>query len=392
MDQCDFIAFKSSLERLRIAELIERGPSQLKNSPQRSDIFWIVLERKIRNTFWYKGRRDHHDDERTPALRSLLDLQTPKSPPFLVLRTFIEMSQSIDACKYLVERYPDSVHVQLLNGDMLLHRVIEIGGYQSKDFVYSLIYQSIMSNTTTNYESSKFGGLSTKNNAGLSPLMKLFGLVVFDATRNPYSMKWIWLKGLIQRAVHLQLHHSKIEKIGGKVVVDPSTLFDNDYFSRELLSETPLLHAALELDCPLGLLNRIIDSCRVEDFCRRDCLNRTPLIIALGNTSSPAEIVIELFRKTPARVLQLLNMDAEGDLPLHRMLKAGIKYKSRNGSDVSLIATVVENAPKALFTFDELHDMPPFMLACIDNQWSLDVIFGLLRAGPFAIEPYTSKK
>lgn len=393
MDQNAFITFKTNLERLSTVELMKKGPSQL-TTCQKSDIFWIILERKIRNTFWYnsfwhRGRSniDRLSDEQTPALKKLLELETPKSPPFQVLRTFIEICRSIDDYKNLVDAYPDCVHVKMNNGDLLLHRAIKYGGYQSRDILNSIICKSIVHSLDADFEHNKFGGLSTKNNAGRSPLMMIFGLIVVQATRNPNCDRWIWFKSLIQRVVHIQLHYNK-NHVNGFDEFDQS-IFENRLrcFSKEL-DQTPLLHAVLQLDCPLGLLNRIIDSSDVGEFCRCDSFGRTPLTIALNNKATPAEIVIKLFQKTPVKVLQLLNMEKEGDLPLHRILKAGIKYQSKSENDLSLVATVAGTAPRALFTCDEIYQMPPFLLACIDGQWSLDVVYGLLRAGPFAMEPY----
>ena len=103
----------------------------------------------------------------------------------------------------------------------------------------------------------------------------------------------------------------------------------------------------------------------------------------------PAEIVITLFRRTPVKVLQMLNMDQEGDLPLHRIIKGGIKYhNSKSQDEIVLVGTIVESAPQALNVVDEIYGMPPFMLACLQNVWSLDVVHGLLRAAPGAIEPH----
>lgn len=382
MNQDEFFRFKTYLEQLSISDIIKKGPGLL-TSHQKSDILWIVLDRKIRVTFWYKGRRGYRqqEDERTPALEEVLKIKSPKHPPFQVIRTFIEMARSIDDYKRLVDCHPYSVSIQLQNGDILLHRVVEKGGYNARHFINSIIFKSVVSDVGKD-RLSKFGGLTTKNNSGRSPLIMLFGLIVAHVTRYPNSEKWFWLTNVIQKVVHIQLHKATCKFHG--------SIFENGgCLSPKELEKTPLLHAALQIDCPLGLLNRIVDSCTIDEFCTRDSFGNIPLVVALSNKASYAEIVMTLFRKTPVKALKLLKIEKEGDLPLHRILKAGIKYQiSSGGSDVALISTIAGTAPDALFSRDEIYQMPPFMLACIENQWSVDIVFGLLRAGPFAIQPY----
>jgi len=358
------------------------------------------LKKKIASTFVQKGctLRDKYR-ERTPALRTVLDIETPKAPPYSVLRTLLGMCNSVKHYSDLVERYPACLIINSQEGDSILHRVIIDGGYRAKETINSIICTAAkMSYADVDVaerreEATKnlmFGGLTRKDSRGITPLTLLFGLVAYHATRNPYHERWIWLTTLIRRVVHIQSYYCN-ESQSTKNAFD-ETLFLSDYSSKEL-EKTPLLHAALEIGCPMGLMNRILCACgaRTAEFCRLDGQNRTPLTIALSNKETPAEIVIELFKRSPAEVIEKLDADEEG-LPLHRIINAGIKYSSRSENELVLIGTIVEKAPQVLHFQDNIHGMPPFMLACIDNVWSIDVVYGLLRTGPWAIEPYIKKR
>lgn len=80
------------------------------------------------------------------------------------------------------------------------------------------------------------------------------------------------------------------------------------------------------------------------------------------------------------------------NLPIHHVIKGAIKFhgKSKSEDEIVLIGTIVENFPHTMDVPDEELGLPPFMLASIDNIWSLDVIYGLLRTAPGSVESYTT--
>lgn len=398
MDTKEFIQFKVKLESMNISTLIDQSSVLLlkkegqdhKEDPttiQKSDVYWMLLEKKIRSTNISKGRNVLEFNERTPSFQEVIQIKTPKTPPYSVLRTLVDMCQSATDYAKLAETYPDCLRIKFQNGDSLLHRVINIGGYKSKDLINLIICNTmIMSNNivTEEREDVIFGGLTVENDKGISPLIRLFGLAAHYNPGYPHCKdQWIWLTRLIQRIVHIQLHYCN--KKNKKNIYFDETIFLNDCCSKQL-TKTPLLHAVLEMSCPIGMMNRILDATTTDELFERDSFGRTPLVVALSKKKTPAEIALKLFCKTPVKLLYLLQNEKEGDLPLHRIIKSGIKYHNAHENELTLIGTIVEFDPQALYALDDIYRMPPFALACIDGVWSLDVIYGLLRTSPGAIE------
>lgn len=390
MDQKQFLTFKAKVDCMSISALLDQS-SRLFNkitcrnecidndkllyniNMQKSDMYWMLMERKIRSTIYRKGdgrsaySRNH---ERTPYLHEVLAIQTPKSPPLSVIRTFVDMCHSLSDITKLAIAYPECLKIKLRNGDLLLHRVIEMGGYGAKNTIEFIIFSCMnvnidFSNEDEAEEPIKYGGLTVQNNMGRCPLAIIYGFVAYHVSRNPYHERWVWLCELIQKVVSTQSHNRGLR-------------FD-------LKECHPLLHASLEIGCPLGLMNRILDACTVEQLCKIDHFGRSPLMIALSNKHTPAEIILKLFRRTPVEFLQILNMDCEGDCPLHCVLKSGIKYHCRSDDELVLIGTIVENYPQAMGMLDKVLGIPPYMIAAMDDAWSLDVVYGLLRTEPCAL-------
>jgi hypothetical protein len=411
METKEFIKFKLNIEGLSISSLIDKHPSLFEQKEQdqsddaktnnilmqKSDIFWMLLEKKIRNTFIVKGNISNYTNyEKTPSFENIIGIKTPKIPPYSVIRTLANICRSNKDYMKLAEKYPVSLKLKYQNGDSLLHRVIAMGGYKAKKFINEIICNTMMLNYNfaekggggEELMGDKFGNLTVKNETGITPLTMLYGLVVYQAERDSNHERWIWFKMLIRRVVHIQSHYCNNNSLQD---IDKSIYCNETCFSRELNKKTPLLHAALEMCCPIGLMHRILGACGTHELIEHDSFGRIPLVVALSKKDTAAEVVIYLFRRTPVKVLQLLNMDKEGDLPLHRILKAGTKYHSKSENEITLVGTVVEANPQALHTLDDIHAMPPFMLACIDNLWSLDVIYGLLRTAPGVLEPHVKK-
>jgi hypothetical protein len=80
--------------------------------------------------------------------------------------------------------------------------------------------------------------------------------------------------------------------------------------------------------------------------------------------------------------MTLLNLGNESNLPLHRILKTGTKYHCKVDDEINFIGTIVENAPRVMYVLNEVLGMPPFMLACFNDVWSLDVMYRLIRTTP----------
>ncbi len=393
MDQNQFLTFKAEIDCMSISALMDQS-SRLFNkitcrnecidndklsrdiNMQKSDVYWMLMERKIRNTIYSKGdgRSAYSwNHERTPYLHEVLTIQTPKSPPLSVIRTFVDMCHNLSDITKLATVYPACLKIKLRNGDLLLHRVIEMGGYGAKNIIEYIVFSCMnvniyFSNENDREDKIKYGGLTVQNKMGRCPLAIIYGFVVCHVSRNPFHERWLWLCELIQKVVSTENHNRGLR-------------FD-------FKEHHPLLHASLELGCPLGLMNRILDTSTVEQLSKTDNFGRTPLMIALGNKHTSAETILKLFRRIPVEFLQSLNMDCEGEYPLHCVLKSGIKYHCRSDDELVLIGTIVEKYPQAMGMLDKVLGMPPFMIAAIDDVWSLDVVYGLLRTEPGALESY----
>jgi hypothetical protein len=338
---------------------------------KQSDMLWMLLEKKIRATFVRKGDLDSRmTSEACPKLCDVLQLETPKVPPHSVIRTLIQMCRGTKDYKMLATKYPVALEIVLPGGNLIIHKIARMG-YKEK----ASIEEIIMKGVEVQNRALPFGGITTKNEAGVTPVMIIYGFVVYHARCDQNNQRWRWLCLLLQNVAY-------------SCLADKPPMDLNNYkHVKELNKQMPLLHAALELGCPFGLMNMIFSYTTVEELCKRDFLGRTALVVALANPSSFGEVLRQLFRRTPTKALELLSIDTDGDLPLHRLIKSGIKYQSKQ-HDIVLIGSFVEEAPQCLHHLDNEFEMPPFMLASIGNAWSLEVVYGLLRTGPWAIEPF----
>jgi len=78
-----------------------------------------------------------------------------------------------------------------------------------------------------------------------------------------------------------------------------------------------------------------------------------------------------------------------GECILHQAIKSGPNRNlGKYLGEVDFIGHIVPASPDSLAIRDEAFDLYPFMLAA-HTEWSLKVVYGLLGANPFVIEPYT---
>ena len=390
-----FIALKTKLESLPLRNLIEEftdltlfDKSQACNQRigmclirtghkirtySHQELCWAVLERKIRSTFTSKGYEGN--GESTPRLNQILSISFSSAGvkehpvPTFVLRTMMQLCRTAEDMKLLVERHPSVVHVEESEGNFLLHKVSMLGYAEAKSVFEFVLFEGLKQNV---HGDKGFGGLVTKNSHKRSPLVMMYGYTV----RGLFSeSSWRWLATLIQKLVYMSIINDKdYESIssGQNINMD-----DN------LTSKVPLLHAALEIGCPPGIINRILKEDASSLF-QPDMRGKTPLQIACSNRSGHAttENVTILTRSNPDI---LLERDLNGNWPIHLFLKSQIKSKNIYQDDISLVATLINRAPESLEIRDPQLDMYPFLLAAIEDRWSTCVIYGLLRSIPHVL-------
>lgn len=207
-----------------------------------------------------------------------------------------------------------------------------------------------------------FGGFVIENKSGQTPLSLLFA-----NTCNRTRENWEWFCHIIKLAVEQDFTFSA----------------KNDVDS---VLNIPLLHAALDLGSPTGLINRIL--LEYDELTECDSLGRTPLMIATTNNNTSDHVIQTLIQRCRTSVKI---KDNKGNLPLHLKIKAGrstIKNRTnrkRDLNDFNVIAALVQESPESLEVQDGETKLPPFMLASIDEKWTLDVVYGLLRTSPWVI-------
>eukprot|EP00555_Chaetoceros_dichaeta_P005233 CAMPEP_0198267056 /NCGR_PEP_ID=MMETSP1447-20131203/31433_1 /TAXON_ID=420782 /ORGANISM="Chaetoceros dichaeta, Strain CCMP1751" /LENGTH=325 /DNA_ID=CAMNT_0043957457 /DNA_START=192 /DNA_END=1166 /DNA_ORIENTATION=+ len=322
---------------------------------EQSNAFWILLCAKL-------GRSRTNRS----LIARVLQLRANEPPPDC-LRCLVDMTDDLNDIQSLMLQYPAVLHIQSsTDGDLLLHR-ISWHGYQFKKEFESILFKGIEEHVGG---VGRFGGLVTKNKIGQTPLLILFAYVA-SRTSEEY---WEWLCDII------------------KLAVQQNTIFSSENDADSDTSSIPLLHAALELGSPAGLINRILLQPNALTIC--DFLGRTPLLIAVAEKSTSDDLIGNLIRRYPAATLQ---KDKQGNLPLNLKLKAGRKPRNRkvvrneynrtdairDAKDLNLIGTFVRGSPESLEIQDVSTKLPPFMLASVDNQWPIDVVYGLLCTSPW---------
>jgi len=312
--------------------------------------FWSLLGDKIKSS----------TDSSLIAKILHLGIVKPLPPKYVLMRLFEMTHDPQDLC-LLSLRYPAVLHIKSSMDDELpLHSMSRRGCHHKRDF------ESMLLEGVRGYVGGigGFGGLCTENKTGQTPISLLFANVISKSCHD-----WNWMCSMIQLAVEQSL------KLSSK---DDASI---------PVHRVPLLHAALNLVCPPGLINRLLPRC---DLNTCDSLGRTPLLIAVEQKNTSYIVIKTLIRKYPAGVRQ---KDKRGNLPLHLKIKAGSKTSDNINQyvkDFDVIATIVQESPESLEVQDFETKLPPFMLASV-NKWSLDVVYGLLRTSPWVISSYSSK-
>ena len=138
------------------------------------------------------------------------------------------------------------------------------------------------------------------------------------------------------------------------------------------------LHAAIELGCSTKLIKLAMQN-RPNEVTALDCLGRSCLAIAASNKKT-SQAVIDMLTHAFASlgcVDILCIADRDGKLPLHHAASSGRAY------DSAMHAILVSN-PSALMTRDGTGHFP-VMLAAIDGNSDLNVVYNLLKETPAVV-------
>lgn len=345
-----FIQWKAKMEKEPMPNLLKLAEDE-KVAEGQSYAFWKLLEKKMRVVL---GDRRHGP---VPGLARILNARTPKPPPRSVLSFFVEICDDPGDLQLLVQKYPAACQLKTPLGDTPLHKVSRSAWKRKHIFRYIL--------GTGTQRKIRFGGLMSKNKAGQTPLALLYASTFNSSNPDP----WIWLCSIIHGVAYQHLLTS---------------YFENDKAPDR--AGLPLLHAALELGCPGGIVNRLL--CmkeNVESLRKHDFLGRTPLLTALSCKETTGEVICNIVRKHP---MASTEKDSKGNLPLHLALKSDIQCIDKNDGDIFLIGRLVEAAPGALGARDIETQILPFALASIGDRWSIDLTYGLLRTAPWVLHDY----
>jgi len=359
----DLIGFA---EKFRISNTKD---DENKMTEEQNNAFWILLCEKLRSSRARDSRANRSLIARVLRLRA-------NEPPPDCLRCLVEMAYDPNDIRSLMLQYPPALHLQSsTDGDLLLHKISR-RGYQFKKEFESILLKGIEDHVGG---VGGFGGLVTKNKIGQTPLAIIFASIASRTSRE----YWEWLCDII------------------KLAVQQTKIFSSDNDADSDTSNIPLLHAAIELGSPAGLINRILLQPNALTIC--DSLGRTPLLIAVAEKSTSDDLIGNLIRRHPAATLQ---KDKQGNLPLNLKLRVGRKPRNReavrheynyiiearrDAKDLNLIGAFVQGSPESLEIQDVVTKLPPFMLASVYNQWPIDVVYGLLRTSPWVISSYSSK-
>jgi hypothetical protein len=403
-----FLALKSRLESLPLRNLIEEftheniaeqstvcgtgttnGICLIQTGHQtrtyhHQELCWAVLERKIRSTFSTKGFGGN--GEPTPRLDQILSLSfctvgagagaggfnhAENPPPTFFLRTMMQLCRTASDIKSLVERHPSVLFVEESEGNFLLHKVSMLGYNEAISVFEFVLFEGMKRNV---HGKRGFGGLVTKNSLMRSPLVMMYGHTVRGLF---YQHRWRWLATLIKEVVIRSIQDED-------VLAYESNSSEQCINTDDILSANiPLLHAALEIGCPPGIINRIMKEERTSLFAI-DMRGKTPLQIACSHRNGHATAVnITTLIRTDPKIL--LEKDSNGNWPIHLLLKSQIKSSNIYQDDITLIATFVHRAPQSLQIRDPQLNMHPFLLAAIADRWPIGVVYGLLRTAPHVL-------
>jgi len=360
------------------------------------DLFWTCMETKLNRG---GGTVD------SSLLMRILQLQKvattkdyqPSQPPHSIFSELFVRCNDPHDLKSIILKYPKAIHVTVgHSGELPLHLIARRGS-RFKDIFEYILFEGIKEQVGGMEEG--FGGLTVKNKIGQTPLSLLFANVVARDHK-----QWDWLCSSVIKPVVEKIWDARISD-----EADNSTAKNNKYTFHQI----PLLHSALELGAPQGLINRILLESPGDVVKTCDSLGRTPLLIAVSQKSTSDDIIINLIHRHPLASGQ---KDKKGNIPLNLVIKAGrktrtVEYRNNHNNnsendsnnndnrlsinnndqkDIFLIGSIVQASPEAMQIQDVDSMLPPFMLASVDDKWPLNVVYGLLRTSPWVIQCFSN--
>jgi hypothetical protein len=301
-----------------------------------------------------------------PAVEEVMQMKLHQNSDQVLNTLFRMYWRNIDDVLLLIGAFPAILRATTSDGVLPIHLIAE-----------KCSFDTVMKNVLEGMKQGlQFGGLSMKNRNGESPLAILSARITSSHRRNRRTYidehKWSKFCILIQ-------------------IVAMKYIYKDDYYT--IQSDIPLLnsllmpsllHSALIIGCPIYIINQILHDKSINiDFTDKDALGRTAMEIAASNISTDGSVILKLLKAYPRASSE---MDANGDLLLHQVLKHGKKtLPNYLGGDVYFIGSIVQENPDSLVVLDNSLKMYPFTIACM-KSWSLEVVYALLRTNPFVIE------
>lgn len=308
----------------------------------------------------------HKIEYNFPAVEEVVQMNLYQNSDQVLNTLFRIFWRNIDDVLLLIEAFPAILRATTSDGILPIHLIAEKCSF---DTVMKIVLEGMK-------QGLEFGGLSMMNRTGESPLAILSARITSCHRRNrrTYIDKHKWSKFciLIQIVAMKCIHKD-----------DYDTIISDIPLLNSLLMPT-VLHSALIIGCPIYIINQILHDKSINiDFTDKDTLGRTAMEIAASNISTDGSVILKLLKAYPRASSE---MDANGDLLLHQVLKQGKKTLPKYlGGDVYFIGSIVQENPDSLVVLDNSLKMYPFTIACV-KSWSLEVIYALLRTNPFVIE------
>ena len=341
----------SDLSKFSIDQLKRHVKSSETDFCLRGMIFWDLVDTRL-------------DCSVKLPLSDILFVKDYANPPENVLRKIVEKYNTLDDLKLLL-KFPVLLSITDTHGNLLLHKCAKKGWSHRKLF-HSFIIEGINNNVGSE---NGIGGLLVKNKVGVTPLSIFFSFVV--GQNNCCNKKWEEFCSII-RTSFIQYH---------------SLHKETEYPFSDSNESIPFLHSLLNFNCPLGIINRILDNYPKKELISCDRLGRTPLCIAVSNFNNSNYLVFRLIQMCPDAALLY---DKSGNLPLHHAILSGTHADAFYMDRISLITTM---SPKALEKQNSSHKLFPFMLAALNRESksfedscnTTDNIYRLLRSVPWII-------
>jgi len=305
----------------------------------------------------------HKFEYNFPAVEEVMEMKLHQNSDQVLNTLFRMFWRNIDEVLLLLGVFPAMLRATTSDGILPIHLIAE-----------KCSFDTVMRNVLEGMEQGlEFGGLSVKKRSGESPLATLSARITSCHRRNRRTYidehKWSKFCILIQ-------------------IVAMKCIQKDDYYTTLsdilLMPKPTILHSALIIGCPIHIINQILHEKYMNiDFTDLDALGRTAMEIAASNISTDGSVILKLLKAYPRASSE---MDANGDLLLHQVLKNGKKtLPSYLGGDVYFIGSIVQENPDSLVVLDNSLKMYPFTIACM-KSWSLEVIYALLRTNPLVIE------